>query len=91
MERGRRTSVEAATQQVPLADASREMGRRSGNLSAGPAALDLSSAAVAELGTQGEKTFGRFFRREQSEEERKARVRTQDGAGPDLFAHLKKE
>jgi len=46
---GVRTSVQAAAQEGPPADASWEVGRRPGDLSAGPAALGLSPAAVAEL------------------------------------------
>lgn len=48
------TSVQASAQHAPLTDASWETGCRSGDLSAGPAALDLGAATVAELGAQSQ-------------------------------------
>lgn len=59
------TSIQAAAQQAPLADASWEVGSRPGYLGAGSAALDLGSTAVAKLGTQRQKLLGRLFRRQQ--------------------------
>ena len=61
------TSVQTAAHGVSLAGESQEVGRRPGDLGAGPPRLDLGSTAVAELRTQGE-LLRRFLRRKESVE-----------------------
>ena len=61
------TSVQAAAHGVSLAGQSQEVGRRPGDLGAGPPGLDLGPTAVAELRTQGE-LLRRFLGRKESAE-----------------------
>lgn len=55
------TSVQAPAQQAPPAAASWETGRRSGDLSTRSATLDLSPAAVTELGPKRQGLLGGFL------------------------------
>lgn len=59
------TSIQAAAQYIPFADASWEMWCWSGDLSAGSATLNLSPTAVTKLWTQRQKLLWGFLRRHQ--------------------------
>lgn len=78
---GDATSIQAAAQHVPLADASWEVGRRSGYLRAGSAALNLGPTAVAKLGAQRQKLLWRFFWRQQPVGQTVVRDRETSGGG----------
>jgi len=61
------TSIQTAAEQVPLTDASWEIRCRSGDLRAGPPALNLSPTTVPKLWTQRQKLLWRFLWRQQPE------------------------